>query len=84
MKDKLGREDRSGNPYSNPVRVPEVKVRHLCFKQGWAICTACLGRLHQTGCTSKPDPKKDCCPARHKKLRDKGHKFGLDDKSVRM
>lgn len=34
-------------------------------KNSWQECTACDGRIHKQDCTSKPNPKKDCCPARH-------------------
>jgi hypothetical protein len=60
------------------------KVRHECGKLGWAQCTVCLGRLHHTGCTSRRNPDKDCCKARHQKLFDQGKTVGLDDSSQPM
>lgn len=35
-------------------------------KNGWMTCIICDGRIHDTGCTCKRDPSKDCCPARHR------------------
>jgi hypothetical protein len=57
---------------------------HECWRQGWQTCTACNGRIHQAGCTSRPDKHKDCCEARHKMLHDQGHTHGLDDSSIVM
>jgi hypothetical protein len=53
--------------------------RHKCWQQGWAECTACEGRLHRPGCTSRRKPEIDCCPARHKALYDKGVTVGIHD-----
>ncbi len=49
-----------------------------------AYCCACNGRMHNPACTAKLNPKIDCCPARHKKLFDEGHKKGLTDNAVDM
>lgn len=59
-------------------------VRHLCFQNGWATCTVCDGRLHQDGCTSKRNKKKDCCKARHKNLNAQGISHGIFDASRPM
>ena len=48
------------------------------------MCCACDGRMHRSGCTSRRDPKKDCCKARHRKLYDQGQVRGLYDSSVHM
>jgi len=42
-------------------------MRHRCYagRDGWQTCTDCDGRIHAGDCTTKPDPKKDCCIARH-------------------
>jgi hypothetical protein len=57
---------------------------HKCYggKNGWAICTACLGRIHWPCCTSKKDKHKDCCIERHKMLFEQGQIHGLDDSSL--
>ena len=34
----------------------------------WMTCTECDGRIHSQECTSKVNPKKDCCPQRHIKM----------------
>ena len=64
--------------------------RHNCGFQdkgahlGWMTCTVCDGRIHLEGCTSRKNPAKDCCEARHKKLHDNGQTVGIVDKSVPM
>lgn len=58
--------------------------RHNCFSPGWQECTACGGRIHRPGCTTKKRPAKDCCDARHRKLYNEGHKVGLYDSTVPM
>jgi len=60
------------------------KQRHDCWRRGWATCTACDGRIHQQGCTSRRDPVKDCCKVRHQRLHDSGQVDGLIDSSVKM
>lgn len=66
-------------------------ARHQCNKQdigrnrlGWSHCIVCEGREHEPDCTTKRDPKKDCCPTRHKVLYDTGHTRGLIDNSFLM
>lgn len=61
-----------------------MSKRHECGRSGWQTCTACDGRIHLAGCTSRPDPKKDCCESRHKMLAAQGHTKGLADASVDM
>jgi hypothetical protein len=34
----------------------------------WRICYLCDGRIHDTDCTAKVDPEKDCCVERHIKM----------------
>lgn len=61
---------------------------HKCNKsangKGWSICQACDGRIHLQGCTSKRDPKKDCCRERHEVLWGAGQTFGIHDASLPM
>ncbi len=61
-----------------------MKVRHNCGVDGWAICCSCCGRVHQLGCTSKPDWRKDCCPERHNQLADLEYFVGIHDNSQHM
>lgn len=72
-----------GNCMNHPERAIK-SYRHKCWEGGWAVCTACLGRLHHVGCTGRRDKEKDCCAARHKMLFKQGHTRGLDDSSVVM
>jgi len=58
--------------------------RHHCGKNGWSLCVACLGRIHEQGCTSKKRPDRDCCKRRHVALAKKGHVLGIDDESIPM
>lgn len=65
--------------------------KHKCNKQdigqrhlGWSHCIVCEGREHEEGCTVKRNPKKDCCPARHKHLHDQGITRGITDSSFLM
>jgi hypothetical protein len=69
---------------SESAKTDRRKVHFRCGEGGWALCTACKGRLHLPDCTSRMDRMKDCCPARHKMLHDQGHIRGLDDSSVVM
>jgi hypothetical protein len=62
----------------------QSKPRHECRREGWQDCTACAGRVHEPGCTSKRDPSIDCCKRRHQLLYECGHKVGLCDSSVPM
>ena len=62
----------------------QTKPRHECWREGWRGCTACDGRVHLEGCTSKRDPSIDCCKRRHQLLYERGHKWGLCDPSVGM
>jgi hypothetical protein len=64
----------------------ESKQRHNCGDngKGWQICCVCGGRIHEAGCTSKQDWKKDCCAARHNRLADLGYTVGIDDSSMDM
>lgn len=63
-------------------------TRHECFRstnsEDWHLCPICEGRIHETGCASKRDKKKDCCQARHKMLFDQGKTHGLVDRSYIM
>lgn len=63
-------------------------MRHDCSKavngKYWHICPICDGRIHDDGCTTKRNPKKDCCPERHKMLHDAGNTKGLNDSSYFM
>ena len=60
-------------------------MRHVCNAHGqWSHCCICDGRIHQEGCTSRMNPAKDCCPARHKRLHDAGQTRGLLDDSQAM
>jgi len=47
-------------------------------------CIVCDGILHNELCTSKKNPKKDCCLARHIMLWKQGIKIGIYDKSQDM
>jgi hypothetical protein len=58
--------------------------RHNCGRNGWSLCVACQGRIHDKGCTTRPNKHRDCCPARHYMLYAQGHKVGLDDAAVPM
>jgi hypothetical protein len=58
--------------------------RHQCGRDGWHHCPICDGRIHEDGCTSKMDPRKDHCPERHKMLFDRGQIKGLSDDSFFM
>ena len=58
--------------------------RHECNKTGWTTCTACDGRLHLGGCTTRKNPLRDCCTERHELLKKQGHLYGLFDKSVKL
>jgi len=63
--------------YTHPI--------HICRNQGdWMECTACKGRIHLPGCTTRRNPKRDCCLERHTLLYNQGSKKGLDDSSVDM
>jgi len=66
--------------------IPPTKygTRHDCWRAGWVECVVCGGHMHQQGCTSKRDPEKDCCQARHQMLHDRGHVVGLVDSSIPM
>lgn len=61
---------------------------HHCNKSGggvtWSLCSACRGRIHDSGCTSKRNADLDCCEARHHKLWALGELIGLDDASLPM
>lgn len=60
-------------------------MRHNCSPNGnWPTCVVCDGRIHFAGCTTKPDPKKDCCAGRHKMLHDAGQVRGIYDDSFLM
>ena len=66
-------------------------MRHNCGyqdlvgnKNTWRTCSVCDGRIHMEGCTTKKNPKKDCCKTRHLQLIKKGHVKGLYDSSVPM
>lgn len=62
--------------------------RHDCSRwingKYWAICSCCQGRCHKPGCTSKRDPRKDCCEERHKRLAAQGQTTGIADSSQPM
>jgi hypothetical protein len=63
------------------------RARHNCNQAGvnnWQECVACGGRIHLAGCTSKPNPRKDCCRARHEKFIRRGVTKGIYDTSVEM
>jgi len=66
-----------------------VDMKHDCGRaingrREWPMCTACDGRMHMTGCTTRKNPKVDCCYLRHKKLHDAGQRVGIYDSSVPM
>jgi hypothetical protein len=42
-------------------------VKGLGFNN-WRYCYLCHGRIHDSTCTAKVDPAKDCCIARHVKM----------------
>jgi hypothetical protein len=50
----------------------------------WMYCNACNGRVHESECTSRRNPKVDCCDRRHLDLYAAGHERGLTDASVMM
>ena len=58
--------------------------RHLCGIPAWPMCTVCDGRMHQSGCTSKRKPAKDCCPQRHVEMFRQGILEGQFDGSIGM
>ena len=62
--------------------------RHECNKMTngneWALCSACEGRIHDAGCTTKLNPKRDCCTARHWALHQSGQTVGLADAAEPM
>lgn len=49
-----------------------------------AHCAACNGLIHNPLCKAKMNPKKDCCPKRHKALHDSGQITGINDSAVIM
>lgn len=61
-------------------------MKHKCYggQNGWHECTACDGRMHNSGCTPKKNAKKDCCAARHLQLYRSGQVRGIYDDSVHM
>lgn len=63
-------------------------MAHRCNRMGngreWLICVACEGRMHAAGCTSRRNPAKDCCEARHVELHNNGCIWGLLDTAVPM
>lgn len=64
-------------------------ARHECNKDAfgrrdWPTCTACNGRIHEPGCTTRKNKHRDCCKARHLMLLEQGHEFGLVDDAVSM
>lgn len=73
-----------------PARVgASDTVRHNCSGKGfpgydWATCVVCEGRFHLDGCTTKRNPKKDCCEARHALLDSMGIERGIADSSLPM
>jgi hypothetical protein len=64
---------------------PEGKTRENChLRGGWNYCVVCEGRIHLQNCTSRRNPEKDCCLARHKMLHEQGQTKGLIDSSLTM
>lgn len=63
-------------------------ARHPCNQstngKDWMHCNVCDGRVHLEGCTSKRNPKIDCCKRRHRSLYDAGHTRGLLDSAAGM
>lgn len=72
--------------YTTLMETKPTGRRDRCYggKGGWAICTACRGRIHQVGCSTKRTKSNDCCRARHEDLVARGFTKGLDDPSVPM
>jgi hypothetical protein len=64
------------------------RPRHECGRLGngrfWMTCSACTGRIHLKGCTTRRNPKKDCCKKRHENLAAAGQTRGIADSSVPM
>lgn len=62
--------------------------RHNCNRMGggreWAMCSSCDGRIHFAECTTKRNPRKDCCLDRHKILYAAGETRGRYDASLPM
>lgn len=62
--------------------------RHNCGRTAngvdWSVCSACEGRIHLDGCTSRRDRMRDCCAARHAMLWAAGEKLGRNDASQPM
>jgi hypothetical protein len=61
-------------------------MRHKCAgnTRPWQVCSVCVGRIHDDGCTTPMDRMKDCCEARHRMLRADGEEYGRDDASLPM
>ena len=66
-------------------------ARHQCAaysvvngKPSWTICTACEGRIHLAGCTTKRNKHRDCCRERHEMLHAAGQTHGIADASIPM
>ena len=63
-------------------------MRHECSKAAngkyWSLCVVCEGRVHLSGCTTKRNPSRDCCEARHVKLHNAGQTRGIGDSSLPM
>ena len=58
---------------------------HQCKqKNGWAECTACGGRIHLPGCTTKKKKEIDCCKDRHIDLYNNGQEVGIYDAGLKM
>lgn len=66
----------------------ESGMKHQCNRlangHGWLQCTTCEGRIHLVSCTTKLNPKFDCCARRHLKLASEGYEVGIVDNSARM
>lgn len=63
-------------------------MKHECNKwingKQWGHCCVCNGREHMPGCTSKKNPKIDCCNERHRALYLQGQTVGIGDSSQPM
>lgn len=81
---------RANEPAAAVGEGGEEVMRHNCNIDGygrrnaWQECTACGGRIHEQGCTSKLNPKKDCCRERHQNFIAQGQLVGIDDSAVTM
>lgn len=64
-----------------------MKRKHICNNTNgnkWYHCSACGGRCHEVGCTTRKNPMIDCCKKRHELLHSQGHVRGMGDSSIEM